>query len=235
MVTKKSNKKGRGMKSRRRPNGVRNRANDMAHVANNKVVRFQPAVFGFPDSLLTSLRYHTLGSISSTSGVVGNQIFRWNSTFDPDATGGGHQPLYRDTYAAIYDHYSVVSATATIRFQNGSADPFIVGCVTDDNTTPATAIDTLCEQSHGYHCILTPLTGSLSSKQFRLAWDCKKVLRIDPFTSETYKTAVGSNPAEESDLVLWCSDLAGNTASITYDVELVYNVLWTELTTPASS
>jgi len=160
---------------------------------------------------------------------------RWNSTFDPDATGGGHQPLYRDNLAAIYDHYSVISARAQIRLTNDSADPFAVGLLTDDDTTASSSVDTLCEQSHGSHAILTPLTGSRSSVRFIAAWDCKKILGIDPFASETYKTAVGSNPAEESDLIVWASDLAGNTAGVLFDIEMEYDVLWTELTDPASS
>jgi len=205
------------------------------HVASSKVVRFQPLVFGFPDRLMTSLRYHTVGSITSTSGVLGTYVFRWNSTFDPDLTSGGHQPLYRDTYAGIYDHYSVISATATILYTNGTTDQFIVGAVTDDDSSASSSIDTLCEQSHGVHTTLTALTGSFSHCKFSLQWDCKKVLGIDPFASQTYKTAVASNPSEESDLILWCADISGNTNSVTFDIELRYDVLWTELTTPTGS
>lgn len=207
----------------------------MAHVASRQISRFVPKVYGFPDSLQTSIRYHATWTITSTSGVVSNYVFRWNSTFDPDATSGGHQPLYRDTYASIYDHYSVVSASANIRFLNGTAESWIVGCVTDDDTSGSSSVDTLCEQSHGFHTTMTPLTGSKSLVSFSPKWDCKKVLRIDPYASETYKTGVASNPAEESDLILWAATLTGNTATITGDIELIYDVLWTELTTPSGS
>jgi hypothetical protein len=160
---------------------------------------------------------------------------RWNSTFDPDATGGGHQPLYRDTFASVYDHYSVISARAQIRLINDTADPFICGVVTDDDTSGSSSIDTLCEQTHGLHALLNPLTGSRSSVRFIASWDCKQVLGIDPYTSETYKTAVGSNPAEESDLIIWAANVGNNTSGLIVDVEMEYDVLWTELTTPTGS
>jgi len=211
------------------------RVNPLDFMPRMPIVRFSPPVFGFPDRLITKLRYHTLGTVNSTAGVVGTQVMRWNSTFDPDQTGTGHQPLYRDQLAGIYDHYSVISARAQVRLTNDSADPFAVGLLTDDDASGPSSIDTLCEQSHGLHAILTPLTGSRSSVRFIAAWDCKTILGIDPFASETYKTAVGSNPAEESDLIVWVSDLAGNTAGILFDIEMEYDVLWTELADPGGS
>jgi len=200
-----------------------------------RICRFSPSVFGFPDKLVSRVRYHSIGSITSTSGALGTYVFRLNSTFDPDATGGGHQPLYRDTFAAIYDHYSVISSVARIRFQNGTSAPFLCGATIDDDTSAVANIDNLCEQTHGYQALLTPLSGSKSSLAITVAWDCKKVLGINPYASETYKTPVGSNPAEESDLILWAVDESGSTNSLTFNVDLEYLVLWTELATPTGS
>lgn len=211
------------------------RTNPMDFLPRMPIVRFSPPVFGFPDRLMTRLRYHTTGSIQSTSGVINSYVFRWNSTFDPDATSGGHQPMYRDTFAAVYDHYSVIRARAQVRYVNGTTDLFICGVLTDDDTSGPSSVDACCEQSHGYHALLSPVSGSRSSVKFIASWDCRKVLGIDPFTSEQYKTGVGSNPAEESDLILWAADSSGNTGTLTFDVELEYDVLWTELATPTTS
>jgi hypothetical protein len=190
---------------------------------------------GFPDKLLSKLRYHETGTITSLLGGITKQNYRWNSTFDPNQTGGGHQPLYRDTYAAIYDHYAVVSAVATITFVNYSTSPFIVGCVTDDDTSTG-GIDVVCEMNHGYHKLIPPLLGSLSSHTFTVNWDCKRVLTIDPYTSQTYKTNVGTDPSEESILTLFGSAADGaSSAQVYYDFELTQTVLWTELTTPTGS
>jgi len=190
---------------------------------------------GFPDKLLSKVRYHETGTLTSLAGAIAKQNYRWNSTFDPNQTGVGHQPLYRDTYATIYDHYSVVSAVATVTFVNYSTSPFIVGCVTDDDTS-TNGIDVVCEMNHEYHKMIPPLLGSLSSHTFNVNWDCKRILSIDPYASQTYKTAVGSNPSEESILTLFGTAADGAVSSqIYYDIEMTYTVLWAELSTPSES
>lgn len=192
--------------------------------------------FGFPDKLVTKMRYHEVGTLTSTVGAISRYLFRWNSVFDPDFTGVGHQPLYRDTFATVYDHYAVVSCSAKITVVNTSANPHIIGAVTDDDSSAATNRDTLCEQSHGRHFFVPALTGSLSMKTWDMKWDCKTILNIDPFTSESYKTPNDSNPSEESYLVIWSVPADGSsTSSVLFDVELVYTVLFTELKTPTQS
>lgn len=196
----------------------------------------QSIPLGFPDKLLTKVRYHDTEPLNSSSGVIATYKYRWNSTFDPDSSGVGHQPLYRDTFAAIYDQYAVVRAHATIKFINTSTVPIIVGCVTDDDSTTSSSRDVLCEQTHGRNIILSGLNGALTEFTFHLDWDCKTRLNIDPFTSQTYKTAVGSNPSEESYLSLWSLPLDGSSASTSYvDVLIEYTTLFTELTTPTVS
>ncbi len=228
------------MRQRTRRTSRRSRANNMraiTAVSNPPVVRYTPDVYGFPDRLLTKLRYSDVLTAVSTTGALNTYIFRWNSTFDPDFSGTGHQPLFRDTYASVYDQYAVVRASARIRFDNTSSSVgFIVGVVTDDDTTPSTTFQTLMEQSHGVQTSLTALAGSHSSHEFSVSWDASKILNIDPFSSETYKTAVGSNPTEISSLVMWSKPIDGSsTATCLITIELVQEVLWTELSTPTQS
>jgi len=191
---------------------------------------------GFPHSMLTNLRYVDTYALTITSGSLAKQVMRWNSVFDPDLTGTGHQPLYRDTYASIYDQYAVVSASIEVKIVNSSTTAVLLcGIVGEDDASSSSTPNTLCEQATGQHTILPPLAGSLSSHTFRMNWDCKKMLHIDPFTSETYKTAVGSNPTEESDLVIWATNFDASSESVTVHVTLVQTILWTELTSPTQS
>jgi len=227
----------RKMSKKQRSNGRRSsqNTNDSGAIANQRVSRFVPNVFGFPDKLQTTLRYHFLGAINSVSGATGKQVFRWNSVYDPDYTNAGHQPLYRDSFAAVYDQYAVVSARVTIRYTNPNTTTFLVGALTDDDSTSSTSTDTLCEQSHGMRALLTPLSGSRSEQTFKMTWTCKDVLGIDPYASELYKTGVGSDPTEVSTLILWAADVTGATNGILVDVMLEQDVLFTELATPTQS
>jgi hypothetical protein len=184
---------------------------------------------------MAKLRYHDAEPLTIAGGSLQKYVYRWNSTFDPDFTGVGHQPMFRDTFAAIYDQYAVVRATAKITWVNTATVPAYVGAVTDDDTSTSTSLDTLCEQTHGIHFFLPAQAGSLSTVTTTLQWECKKFLNIDPFTSELYKTAVGSNPTEESDLTIWALTQGGTSATVYYDVEFTYDVLWTELATPTQS
>lgn len=190
---------------------------------------------GFPHSMVAHLRYVDTYALTITSGSLAKQVMRWNSTFDPDSTGTGHQPLYRDIFASIYDQYAVISASIEVKFVNNTTSTIVCGIVSEDDATSSSTVDTLCEQALGEHTILPPLTGALSTHTFKMNWNCKDFLHIDPFASQTYKTAVGSNPSEESDLVLWATDFDAASISVTAHVTLVQEVLWTELTSPTQS
>jgi hypothetical protein len=193
-------------------------------------------VFGFPDKMLTKLRYVDTYSVTITAGSIGKQVMYLNSVFDPDNTGVGHQPLYRDTYAAIYDQYAVVKVSCTVKFMNlAGADSVICGIVLDDDNSTSSTVNTLCEQNHGQHTILPPMSGSLSTHTFTYHWDCKSVLGIDPFASETYKTPVGSNPTEVSSLLIWATDTGGASISVPVHFQMEQTILWTELSTPTQS
>lgn len=54
--------------------------------------------------------------------TVGNpwQIFRTNSIYDPDFSGTGHQPLFRDMYASQYDYYCVLACDYEVVLFNSS-------------------------------------------------------------------------------------------------------------------
>ena len=77
-----------------------------------------PRVFGFPNSIITTLKYVDTYLLVSTAGAVTYQVMSANGIFDPDLTSTGHQPLYRDNYAAIYDVYTVLGSKCIVRYAN---------------------------------------------------------------------------------------------------------------------
>lgn len=194
-------------------------------------------MFGFPPVLLTKLRYVDTYALISTAGSLAKQVMYLNSTFDPDNSGTGHQPLYRDTYAVVYDNYSVVSCRAIVTFVSLATTTSVsAGAVFDDNNTSSTSPTTLMEQNSGKHHLIPPLTGSISSHTISFDWDCKSYLGIDPFTSEMYKTDVGANPTELGSLIIWSVPADGSsTATVQVQVTLEQTVLWSELSTPTQS
>jgi len=232
MVVKRNGKGKRGSKASK---GGKQKFSDVIIGGDSKIRSFVPRTFGFPLKLMTTLRYHTNMTLASTAGSVAQYGFRWNSIFDPDLTSTGHQPLYRDTFAGIYDHYAVVSARASIFVNNASTTIAQIAVSTDDDGSPTSTYDTFCEQNLGTRVLLGSINSGSNDFAFSLAWDCKKVLGIDPYASELYKTSVTANPDEQS--VLWITNVAyeSGSASVGCDVMIEYDVLFTELATATQS
>jgi hypothetical protein len=222
--------------STKRGRRARRRGKDKVHTVVQLAA--QPGlVHGFPNRMLTRLRYCDTYAVVSTAGAIGKQIMRWNSCFDPDQTGTGHQPLYFDSYAGVYDHYAVVSATAVVTFvSNAATSAVVVGCVTDDDVTTSTTLTTLLEQNNSKTLLLPSVAGALSTRTIQMSWSAAEMFNIDPFTSETYKTAVSGNPTEISGLLIWAAPVDGSSTTTTQVlVEMEMDVLWTELQTPTQS
>lgn len=87
----------------------------------------------FPAKITARLRYSQTVSMNPVMGLTARNLFRANSIFDPDATGGGHQPYGHDTYETIYNHYNVRSATITVT-PTQSTDGIFGITLADDGT-----------------------------------------------------------------------------------------------------
>ena len=188
--------------------------------------------YGFPDRIVTRLRYDNAGAMTTTSGSIAKQVWAMNSCFDPDVTGGGHQPLYFDQFSTIYDQYAVIKSKVIVRMSQDAAAavPVVAGIVGDDDGSTSTTFATLMEKSHGTSRILGLGGGGHDQVLFKAKFDCRKHLTIDPFTSESYKTSIGSNPTEAYDVLQWGLSIDGTTTQTWhYIVEIHYTVLFTEL------
>jgi len=90
-----------------------------------------------PATRLVKMNYVGTASINSASGVPAYHVLRANSINDPDETGIGHQPMYHDEMAVLYNHYLVKSCNiiATFHFENTTNTAYmpIVGILLDDD------------------------------------------------------------------------------------------------------
>lgn len=145
--------------------------------------------------------------------VGSHQTFRTNSIYDPDFTGVGHQPLFRDMWASMYDYYTVLSCEYTIRMYNACAEPItytevgtnaqLIGAVnvcllptTNANDIPGiyngTDISPGAEMKNVQTYFLPPdksleIKGTLTPGDF--------IVDAKDADADTAWTAVGSNPA----------------------------------------
>ncbi len=172
----------------------------------------------------------------ATTGGIAKYIFRVNDIFDPDYTGTGHQPLYRDTFAGIYDFYTVRSAKVKLTIANTANIPAHCGVLLDDDQNISTNSSVLMEQNTGKHHLLPAQSGSISSHTFNLNFNAQRFYGWDVMTAVASKTAVGSSPSIPAYFVSWAqpADLA-TTATYYITAEIDMEVYFTDLTTPTAS
>jgi len=91
----------------------------------------------FPSSMRQTLKYSAINTLTSGTGLMGTQqAYLLNSIYDPDYTGGGHQPYGHDQMALIYNKYRVLSARVELVFTTpGAANDLICVAAPSSNTS----------------------------------------------------------------------------------------------------
>lgn len=193
----------------------------------------------FPRTKLVRHKYVDIVTIpaASSSGFSQLYTFRANSTYDPDYTGTGHQPLYRDEMAAQYASYTVIySAIKVTPSPNSSQCMWTLIC---DNNPSVGLSDpnTICED-HGSTVPRTQNQGVIPHV-LRGFYDAKKWWKTDMaglLAAGEHQTAAGSNPNADQTLYFHIIVHPGTTGltlgARTVHVELVQVCLWRQ---PASA
>lgn len=187
---------------------------------------------GFPKELRIKHRYVAYKTLTSTTGALGSQTFRCNGMFDPDHTSTGHQPLYFDQLAALYNHFTVLNSKITVKLTAGTANsavPMQVAMyVNDDTTVTPSGIEIQAEQSTGRFGMV-PVQGNgtlvLTSK-----WSAKE--NFGPYAISD-PNLQGSSAADPTEQQTWsfqyqAADLA-STVVVYAQFVIEYDAIWQEL------
>lgn len=198
--------------------------------------RYRMAVsnrIGLSQSLITRMRYCDTVAINPGAGLAATHLFSCNALFDPDITGGGHQPYGRDQFMGIfYDHYMVLGSKITATFYSPasgvSTGSLQVGVSLLDNTTTETD-PAVCRERPATSFRLT--AGSDSGRP--IATVTKGYSPKTFFRSKSRSmigAAAGANPTEQAYYHVWVApaDAATDTASMFCVITIEYLVLLTE-------
>lgn len=145
---------------------------------------------------IVKLKYVDIIPWAVSAGATAGQSFNMNSIFDPDQTGGGHQPYGYDQLAALFAHYRVFRLKWHIEFAPTNDRAHI--CVIPINgATVGSTIPELGEQplavtkamsfSGGYPC---KFSGSMSLPRLTGATS------VQYRTDDRYSAAIGASPVE---------------------------------------
>lgn len=193
------------------------------------------ATVGFPRTLKFKHRYSDVVNISGT----GNPGYRFiaNGLYDPNQSGTGHQPLYFDQLAAIYNHYCVIGSKIKVQIvPQGSTveDPYRVVLWLNDDTSTVPNMEGITEQNEAVQAICggaNPNTITLEN-----SWSLKKRFMGRPAESRFIGTSA-ANPSETTVFQLNIEALDGGVSNIAVHavVEIEFIAIWTELKDIAAS
>lgn len=179
---------------------------------------------GFPEKMMVRLKYVDSHSLGDNINPMASFTYRCNSIFDPNFTGGGHQPLYHDQFALIYQNYKVTKMSIRLRALStqGAANSNIFYGI--DNIGSDTTVDinpnTIRERPGSIYKTLTPQAGSM----IKSGWNIKKSAVNG---EDGYTAAFGSNPTNVDYIRFYVCSADGTalpTAIAKFNAEIIYTV-----------
>ncbi len=182
---------------------------------------------GFPHKMQMRHEYSDYGVFVNTAGAISNAFFSTNGMYDPDASIGGHQPLYFDQMAAIYRHYTVIRSTCEWEFLP-YAIPYAVASYVDDDATVASSVVNALEQATGKGGIYP--NNAVRAHKLHNSWSAQEYFGGDTLDNDNLQGTVSANPAEQSwfTLVYRPADSV-TTGNFYWRVKIVYDAVWDEL------
>jgi hypothetical protein len=75
---------------------------------------------GLDPQMYITFKYYQTFTFTNATTVAQNQEFRLNSLYDPDVTGGGHQPYLYDFMVDKYNRYLVLKTKWKVTFTPGA-------------------------------------------------------------------------------------------------------------------
>ena len=194
---------------------------------------------GIPSRVRTKLKYVDNITMTSSSGALGTYVWRATSVYDPDYAFGGHQPMYFDQMAALYNHYIVNKAYIVVDFTpydqlaSSSSVVFLTG--DDGASLTSTTIPGILE-TRGTKYRHVPIYGENQVYNRRLSMGYNKKKTFGNYKNSELSASVGASPTEGYYFIMGIrSDDNTTTTSMHCVVTIVYDVTFYELKDIAQS
>lgn len=186
-----------------------------------------------PNGEIVHLKYSDTFAISSAAGVQTAYTFNLNSIFDPNSTGGGHQPYGRDQLATLYNYYQVyrcswrISVLNTTSTAAGSTNTMALVCVVPHDGTSVPTYPGALEMPRAVTKYIPNNDESANCTVFKgtvhladIAGISKEQFYSEP---EIYGAPMTASPAEINNLNILQSNPDGNTIRCEYFIQLTYH------------
>jgi len=192
----------------------------------------------FPKQLKNTLRYCDSWAASVNAAGLGTLAFSCNGLYDPNLALGGHQPLYFDQLMGIYDHYHVTNSRITVQLQWCSVTglTYQYGAYVDDDASGVSTFNSLQERPEAKSAMGVWSLYGYAPKPLKLSWSAAAAFGKDSLGDPELQGTASSNPAEtQTFFILTDFGTPGASAGYTVNVQIEYDVVWTERATIAQS
>ena len=177
---------------------------------------------GLPKVMSMWFDYCEQYDFTTASGLIGAQVFKANSLYDPDHTGVGHQPMYLDQISAIYQRYRVTDFEIKVTFVNTSTTVPVRVCIYEDNdSTPPTDIDSDVERRRTKQRILDIAGSGKSQTTYKRKINISKVTG-SPITQSDLQALVSADPSLKYYIGLMVQAVGTDTIGVSAYVHLSY-------------
>lgn len=174
-----------------------------------------------PQRQIVKMKYAQ--NINTSVANAYNYKFNLNSIYDPDFTGGGHQPYGHDQFQALYNRYRVISCSYVVTGYSGSTG-ICYGVLPGNEQITATTLAELRENPRARFITQYPggSTTKLTGKVYlpSLMGRTKTQYMAD----DRYQSIFGASPQETAFLNVTGLDLSEAGASINWTITLTYTV-----------
>lgn len=174
-----------------------------------------------------NLCYREQFAMTSSFGFPAYNHFLLNSIYDPNYTGGGHQPLGHDQWASFYKKYKVIGAKITARFMWNSSSTVgqihRVGIIFDKDATPSSVPAELIEKTHS-KCTKILHSNSRDSQTVTCYYSGRKAFGKE-FDDHNHSAAFGSSPTTPMFASVYAFTVDGGTSTDDLRVEVILEQL----------
>lgn len=195
--------------------------------ANNMVVLGK----GFPKRVIATHKYSEIFQMTSTIGSATTHHWRANGMFDPDASLGGHQPMFYDQFTPIYGHYVIIGSKITAKIMQATSTgvPMTVGLfLNDDPTLAFSTMSTFKEQNSTVFTQIAAADNNIHTLSCK--YSAKKTYGGSVVSNPNLWGLAGSDPVEDTyfTFLTQCTD-GSSTNSIVLDIIIEYIAIWAGL------
>lgn len=218
----------------RRPVARRRRARRTAATSNSVGGRLRAnargstkAISGFPQRMFVTLPYVTTQrTFLGTGDTQTDNVFNINSAYDPDNTGGGHQPRGFDQWAAVYGRYRVHGVKAYLLIRQRAAHGMIGRVILSNSANTMKTTFNLGEYNNATYLGITSTDAPPLKKRMSLTpWGVIGLTKAQYMSDEDVTAVVSSDPAEMAFMHIVTTQVDGTTASdIEFELTLYYRV-----------